>query len=226
MVVRNADGSECVPREVDLSADRAMKRRVSEVLDPFAEDLTPHTYLFDQLGAEKVEDEQGVSVDPDVWTRAIWSGESPEDLLREGTGAAVEPEATPALGPSTEAEEVTEPVPAPPPVPAPVPEPTPARDSEPEPAPEPQEPTAFLDEPEPWEAAEAEEQAQEAVLAVEAAVAPPTQRPSVDSMSDAEVAACRVAQQAAVLEAFAQGGEEAVAAIATKHWSEFWVGPS
>jgi hypothetical protein len=91
---------------------------------------------------------------------------------------------------------------------------------------EPQEPTEFLDEPEPWEAAEAEEQAEAAVLSGETASAPPPQRPSVDSMSDAEVAACKVAQQAAVLEAFAQGGEEGVAGVAARHWSEFWVGPS
>lgn len=222
MVVRNADGSECAPREVDLSADRAMKRRVSAVLDPFVEDLTPHTYLFDQLGAEQIEDEQGASVDADAWTKAIWSGENLEDLLREGAGADVEPEAAPEPGPPAESEEGSDPGPAA--ESEPEPEPAPAR--APAPPAAPQESTDFLDEPEPWEAAEAEEQAEAAVLASDAATAPPTQRPSADSMSDAEVAGCKVAQQAAVLEAFAQGGEEAVAVVAAKHWSEFWAGTS
>jgi len=70
------------------------------------------------------------------------------------------------------------------------------------------------------------EAAEAIVLSGEAASAPPTPRPSEDSMSDAEVAACKVAQQAAVLEAFSQGGEEAVAAVAAQHWTEFWAGPS
>ena len=85
MVVRNADGSECAPREVDLASDQVMRRRVGAVLDPFTEDLTPHAVLFDQLGDERFEDEQGAAVDASAWTEAIWAGKSIEDLLREGT---------------------------------------------------------------------------------------------------------------------------------------------
>jgi len=49
MIVRNADGSVCEPREVDLFEAGVLKRRISEVLDPYTRGITPHAVLFSDL---------------------------------------------------------------------------------------------------------------------------------------------------------------------------------
>jgi len=221
LVVRNADGTECAPREVDLATDRAMKRRIVAVLDPYAENVTPHAFLFDKLGAEKVEDEQGASVDPDAWTQAIWAGRNLEDLLKEGSEPRPDDDTPPQGESDSEPDSVAEPVPEPVSDPEPESEPV----SDPAPSPELDE---FVDAPEPWEAAEelaGDGEATDDGLGT--AVAPGSvQPPHPDEMSESEVAACKAAQQEEVLAAFARGGEEAVASVAAKHWSEFWTGHS
>ena len=87
MIVRNADGSECDPRELDLSEDRALRRRVADILDPHGEGITPHTVLFDHIGddeeAEEAEEAEEGAVDADSWTQAIWGGEDTSTLLTE-----------------------------------------------------------------------------------------------------------------------------------------------
>ena len=81
MIVRNADGSETPPREIDLALDPVMKRRIAQVLDPFTEDITPHAVLFDELDQREQEEQAevgGGGYDADEWTRALWEGKDAE----------------------------------------------------------------------------------------------------------------------------------------------------
>ena len=234
MVVRNADGSECEPREVDLAKDRAMKRRVRSVLDPYQEALTPHTYLFDKLGTERVFEEQEAGMDADAWTRAIWSGQSTEEILKDKLGDTESSEGAPpeeTAAPVEVAQQASlsesevEPAPATVPGDAPT-----AWSASLEDSPEPWEQEAgsappvvasgddFLDGPEPWELGEGGAESGPADDPAETGTAPP----DPEAMTAGEVAACKAAQQEAVLQAFSEGGEAAVAAVAGKHWSEFW----
>ena len=260
MVVRNADGTECAPREVDLAVDRAMKRRVKKVLDPYDESLTPHAVLFDKLGEQHIEASQEVAVDADAWTRAIWSGKSVEELLRDEMEAAeafapdVEPTAVPELSPPPEfpegidlefaddltddaeseaqgAEEDVDEAESPSAF---------SQPSSPEAGTDSEIPDGFalLDdfdgEPEPWELADEPDSPEPEAAALSGepetsssplkSSGPTTAAPRPEDMSPAEVAACKAAQQRAVQQAFASGGESAVADIASRHWSEFWPG--
>ncbi|MEE2828578.1 MAG: HD domain-containing protein [Myxococcota bacterium] len=279
MVVRNADGTECAPREVDLRLDRSLRRRVRAVLDPFHEDLTPHAVLFDQLGDRGEEESQEAAVDADAWTQAIWSGKSVEELLREG----LDPDAMVPEVPAPEAEagedqqEVAEPPPetkeavtagvetASPQGETEASSPEGEADHEPEPwerageaadeavdeVVEPPSADGGEDhEPEPWEVGEAADQAEDTAAAAEVApssseadearelepwevgeAAEAAEADGVDGtaaatepgagLSESEVAACKKAQQKAISEAYSREGEEAVQALAAKHWSEF-----
>ena len=96
MVVRNADGSECEPREVDLAENQVIKRRVLEVLDPFTEGVTPHAVLFDQLGADDEDDgSSDSSVDAEAWNKAVWEGDSTSELLEQSAAMPAAEEADP-----------------------------------------------------------------------------------------------------------------------------------
>ena len=91
MIVRNADGSECEPRELDLAVDRVLKRRVAAVLDPFTEGVTPHAVLFDQLGEEEEEEEEApdeAGLGSEAWNRAIWEGDDTRALVEGDVAAA------------------------------------------------------------------------------------------------------------------------------------------
>lgn len=107
MIVRNADGSVCDPREVDLFEAGVLKRRITEVLDPYTRGITPHAVLFSdlketqdrreaaetkELGA--VDDDVGVEIDDGVseeearlaaWNEAVSRGDDPV-AATTGTG--------------------------------------------------------------------------------------------------------------------------------------------
>ena len=64
MVVRDEDGAECRPREVDLAARGLPRRRVASVLNPFDEGVTPHAVLWDGMNKGEEDDEEPSA--PDV----------------------------------------------------------------------------------------------------------------------------------------------------------------
>jgi HD-GYP domain-containing protein (c-di-GMP phosphodiesterase class II) len=115
MIVRNADGSETAPREVDLLEDRVLRRRIAVVLDPFTEDITPHAVLFDRLDGAPEEaagpTEAAAALAADEWTRALWAGEDAEAMLAGPGGGPELPAAT------EEADTDEAPPPPPPPFP-------------------------------------------------------------------------------------------------------------
>ncbi len=143
-VVRNADGSECDPRPLDLAEDRVMRRRVAEVLDPHGAGITPHAVLFEHLGDDDDDDDEGAAaVDADSWTKAIWGGEDTSTLITEAVGSEDDDLGDwqlPSLVGSdgfAEAPPTSEPEPAPEPEPAGSPVGEPEAGPEPEAAPEP-----------------------------------------------------------------------------------------
>ncbi len=96
MIVRNADGSVSEPREVDLFESSVLKRRVVEILDPYAEGITPHAVLFGELkdtqeareAAEEAADAEAAEEDVPAseseeerrlaaWNEAVLRGEDP-----------------------------------------------------------------------------------------------------------------------------------------------------
>jgi hypothetical protein len=190
--------------------------------------------LFDKLGTERVFEEQETGMDADAWTRAIWSGQSTEDILKDKLGDTESSEDAPpeeTTAPTEVARQASRSESEVPPTPATVPgdAPTPWSASLAD-SPEPWEQEAgsdapvvasgddFLDGPEPWELGEGGTESGPADDPAETVTA----RPEPEAMTAGEVAACKAAQQEAVLEAFSEGGEAAVAAVAGKHWSEFW----
>ncbi|MBJ95972.1 MAG: hypothetical protein CMP23_16030 [Rickettsiales bacterium] len=90
-VVRNADGTVSAPREVDLFESSVLRRRVKEVLDPFAEGITPHVVLFSELkDIQEEREEEGDTEESETtaqqdteaarlaaWNEAILRGEDP-----------------------------------------------------------------------------------------------------------------------------------------------------
>ena len=202
MIVRNADGSECDAREVDLREKGTLRRRIVEVLDPFSEGVTPHAILFDELGDEdEDEDEVSATVDGeqgvDAWTEAIWSGEDPmaatgSDLETVGDGS----------GGSGGAEDGESASMAQGPV---APSWMGAMDAE---------------EPAPWETAEPP--APEVLgHSTDAAGAEGEELAPEEEFSAEEIARKKAAWQEALAKAFAEGGEEAVAKLAATPWQKF-----
>ena len=105
MIVRNANGTETAPREIDLALDPVMRRRISKVLDPFTEDITPHAVLFDELDqSEEAPEEQDAAneLDAEEWTRALWEGKDAEAAIT--ARKAVVPDLEPGAEPPTDGE--------------------------------------------------------------------------------------------------------------------------
>ncbi len=199
MIVRNADGSTSEPREVDLSESTVLRRRVAEVLDPYAEGITPHAVLFNELKEvqEVREEEEAESEDSEAaalatvseeeerlaaWNAAIMRGEDPV--------AATTGNRWPTIQPSTE-------------------------------------PEVLEGDAERWDDEEAIGEGglsshlsadDSAELAKDS-----IHRPEANSeeMSDVEASRRKERWQKAMASAFAEGGEEAVARIAQMDWREF-----
>ncbi|HCP46812.1 MAG TPA: hypothetical protein DIU15_12270 [Deltaproteobacteria bacterium] len=221
MIVRNADGTECDPREVDLRERDTLRRRIVEVLDPFSEGVTPHAILFDELGEEDEEEEHEFgTADPgqsvDAWTEAVWSGEDPmaatgsqlETVTGEQAGSGASSTSEPAASASGHQDEAGQDEPAASISLGPV-APSWMEDMD-------------DDEPQPWETAEPPapevlSQSSEAVSASEGE----GELPDEQQFTPEEIARKKAAWQEALAKAFAEGGEEAVAKLAATPWQKF-----
>ncbi len=196
MIVRNADGTPSDPREVDLFESTVLRRRIAEVLDPYAEGITPHAVLFNELKevqevrAEDEDEEETeaateatVSEEEDrlaAWNEAVLRGDDPVAATTGTEWSAIEPNF---------------------------------------------EPETFGGDAEHWDEDEVDEESPmptpEAALSEEPVVPSEVASAPASEMSDEEAARRKAAWQKAMASAFATGGEAAVGKIAQMDWREF-----
>jgi len=217
MIVRNADGTECDPREVDLREKGTLRRRIVAVLDPYSEGITPHAVLFDELGDEEEEDEdQDGTGEPDgqqegdAWNEAVWAGEDP----MAATGSELETASDDEDEDEDDEEEAS--------VPAAAAAPAPAAKGAPNPSPAAPSWMDQLDEePEPWEAAEPPPpEVLDNTSAAASGAGGDEGQPEAE-FTEEEIARKKAAWQDALARAFAEGGEDAVAKLAATPWQKF-----
>jgi len=191
MIVRNADGTPSDPREVDLFESTVLRRRVAEVLDPYAEGITPHAVLFNELKevqegrADDDEEETEAATEATAseederlaaWNEAVLRGDDPVAATTGTEWSAIEPNF---------------------------------------------EPEAFGGDAERWDEDEVNEEAPLPVAEAAPSEPPVVESAPAGEMSDEEAARRKAAWKKAMAAAFASGGEEAVAKVAQMDWREF-----
>ncbi len=192
MIVRNADGTPSDPREVDLFESTVLRRRVAEVLDPYAEGITPHAVLFNELkevqeGRSEDEDEEETEAATEAtaseeeerlaaWNEAVLRGDDPVAATTGTEWSAIEPNF---------------------------------------------EPETFGGDAERWDEDEVNEEAPLPVAEAAPSESPVVESAPAGEMSDEEAARRKAAWKKAMASAFASGGEEAVAKVAQMDWREF-----